>query len=384
MTVDTSAALGDHEAKDHAAVRSFNRIFCEDKKTVEPIFLAGTFLPDSLETSFLKAFRAIGVKTAMLDVGDARCRFNALIRSRVGYRLTMRSLLARSVASSRFNRVLEQAVLDAGARTLVVIKGEFVMPETLRRLRQRGVRVALFYPDNPFPPHASQRPETLLAARETDLYLIWSERLVDKLRAAGIGNPAYLPFAWDPEVFPYCESQPQGTWPGVLFLGGWDKERAEFLEELAAHVPLRIFGPPAWGSRTKTSSRVRQCFQGRVLRTVEAARVIRESAVCVNLMRAQHTIDGVPDGTIMRHFEVPGAGGVLLSTRGTGATALFPEGETGEYFADVAECVAKTRKFIADAAARRQFCERAHAAVVLEHQYTDRARQILRLLEECR
>ena len=258
-----------------------------------------------------------------------------------------------------FNRNLEEAVLRNGARTLLVMKGEFVMPDTLRRLRQRGVRVALLYPDNPFPPHPSQGPETLPAARETDLYLIWSERLVGKLRAAGVSNPAFLPFAWDPEVFPYCESTPQGTWPGVLFLGGWDKERAEFLEELASHVPLRIFGPSEWGSRTKRTSRVRRCFQGKALRMVEAARVIRESAVCVNMMRTQHTIDGVPDGTIMRHFEVPGAGGVLLSTRGTGATALFPEGETGEYFSDVAECVVKAKRLIANESMRRQFGERA-------------------------
>jgi spore maturation protein CgeB len=101
-------------------------------------------------------------------------------------------------------------------------------------------------------------------------------------------------------------------------------------------------------------------------------------------LRAQHIIDGVPDGLIMRHFEVPGAGGFLMSTRGGGATSLFPQGETGEYFSDLAECVEKAKYYIANESERRRLVERAHSKVASEHQYTDRARQIIRLLEECR
>jgi hypothetical protein len=78
-----------------------------------------------------------------------------------------------------------------------------LLPETMDNLRRRGIRVACFFPDNPFPPHHGSRPETLPVAREADLCLIWSERLVEKLRAAGVRNPAFLPFEWDPQVFPY-------------------------------------------------------------------------------------------------------------------------------------------------------------------------------------
>jgi spore maturation protein CgeB len=352
-------------------------------KIIEPIFLLGGFSPDRAESSFLRGFNAIGVRTCTLDVRDLRNRLGALVRNRLGHRLTMGSLFARKTAAQKFNQAITETVIQSRAQSLLVLKGDFVMPETLRTLRRRGVRVALFYPDNPFPPHSSHRPETLPAARETDLYLIWSERLVEKLKDAGVRNPAFLPFAWDPDVFPYLHEQPQGTWPGALFLGGWDKEREQFLEALASRVQLRIYGPAEWGSRTKPSSRVRRCWQGVDLRMKEAAQVVRESAVCINLLRKQHIIDGAPDGLIMRHFEVPGAGGFLLSTRGTGATELFPEGDTGEYFSDVAECAEKVRKYIADDTGRRQFAVRAHAAVAGQHQYADRARQIVSLLNQC-
>ena len=353
-------------------------------RTIEPVFLLGGFSPDRAEASFLRGFDAIGVRTCTFEVGDLKSHLDGIVRTRLGHRVTMGSLAVRRMGSRKYNRALKEAVLQSGAKSLLVLKGEFVMPETLRDLRRRAIRVALFYPDNPFPPHSSQRPETLPAARETDLYLIWSEKLVEKLKNAGVKNPAFLPFAWDPLVFPHMSDQPQGAWPGALFLGGWDKEREQFLERLAALVELRIFGPKEWGARTRPLSRVRSCWQGSDLRMKNAARVVRESAVCINLLRKQHFVDGIPDGLIMRHFEVPGAGGFLLSTRGGGATEVFPEGETGEYFADVKECAEKVRFYTSHPEKRAELITRAHAAVEHSHQYSDRARRIIELLAECR
>lgn len=351
---------------------------------IESIALVGDFSPGSLEQSYQRAFELIGVRTHTFDTGQFRHELSWVLRNRLAHRLTIQSNVIRERASRTFNRCLEKAVLQTGVAELLIIKGEFVMGETLHNLRKKGVRVACYYPDNPFPPNPSQRPETLVAARETDLYLIWSERLVGALRKTGVRNPVFLPFAWDSEVFPYQDSRPQGSWPGVLFLGTWEKSREEFLEELAGSVPLRIYGSHYWGTRTKARGRVRSCWQGHALHLAEAARMIRESAISLNLLRDQHVIDGAPDGLIMRHFEVPGAGGFLLSTRGGGATTLFPERETGEYFTGLSECVEKAKSYIANELARRKLAEAAHAMVVSQHQYTDRARQILRLLGECR
>ena len=46
------------------------------------------------------------------------------------------------------------------------------MAETIQSMKQFGKQVAIFHTDNPFPPHYNNRPETLPAAREADLYLI--------------------------------------------------------------------------------------------------------------------------------------------------------------------------------------------------------------------
>lgn len=345
---------------------------------IDSIFLLGKFSPGELGSSYQRAFNKIGVRTQVYSPRESRDRLPWIIKNRVAHRLTIQSHWIRSRSLVKLNRWIERSVLESGAQVFLSLTLELISAETLRRIRSAGVHVVCFYPDNPFPPNYGARPETLPAAREADLCLIWSERLAGKLKNAGVRNAAFLPFAWDPDVFPYQNSQPQGTWPGVLFLGGWDREREQFLEEVASHVPLRIYGPPYWGTRTRPSSRVRRCWQGSDLRLADAARVIRESAVCLNLLRTQHIIGGQPDGLIMRNFEVPGAGGFLLSTRSGGATTLFPEGDTGEYFSDTRECIEKAKAYIADEQARRSLIERAHAATTARHLYTDRASWILK------
>lgn len=347
----------------------------------ESVFLVGLFAPDQLGHSYEQAFRSLGLHTFHADLDETRDRLSWVLRNRIACRVTLKSLAVRSRGVKEFNQWLEGEITRSGAQAILSLSLQLILPETYRNLRRAGKTVAAFYPDNPFPPHYAAQPEALPAARETNLCFIWSQRLAANLRNVGIPGE-YLPFAWDHEVFPYIGDQPQGTWPGVLFLGGWDREREAFLEEIAHAVPLRIYGPSYWGTRTKPFSKVRSCWQGTDLRMREAARVIRESAVCLNVLRTQHVIDGSPDGTIMRHFEVPGAGGFLLSTRSGGAPEILPEGKAAEYFSDSKECIEKAKEFIADETRRRQIAERGHEIVTARHQYTNRARQILTMLEQ--
>ena len=117
---------------------------------------------------------------------------------------------------------------------------------------------------------------------------------------------------------------------------------------------------------------------------VSAAGIIRESAICLNMLRNQHKVNGVFDGVIMRHFEVPGAGGFLLSTRSGVAMELFPEGETGAYFSGARECIERSKEYLARPNERARIAERAHALVSESHTYTNRAAEMVRMMYEIR
>lgn len=343
--------------------------------------LVGEFRFDRLAGSWERAFSAHGVDVVRFEVREAFCRLHGILQNRYGHRLTIRRYAIRRWATQAYNQALFETVSNSGAGVLVIHNGPFIFPETVARIQKLGVKVAVFHADNPFPPHYNNRPETLPVAKVVDLYLIWSERLVAKLREVGVKNPRFLPFGWDPEVFPYTPP-PADPWPGVLFIGGWDRQREVFLERIAEQFPLRIYGPGYWGSRTRQNGLVRRCWMGSELTGPDAARVIRGSAISLNILRTQHIIDGQPDGLIMRHFEVLGAGGFLLSTRSDGATRLFPEGEAADYFSDVEGCMSKITNYLSHPSRRQEIAVRGHELVANEHRYTNRIHEILAFFKE--
>jgi len=277
-----------------------------------------------------------------------------------------------------YNRSLAELVAVSKPDIVMAFNGEFLMPETVASVKQLGVKFIIFQADNPLPQHYNSRPETLLSARECDLYLIWSEALVGALKDLGI-PAAFLPFGWDDAVIPFQGSS--RTWDyDVSFIGGWDRKREDFLVEVARHFDLKIWGPPYWGERTRKTGLARRCWQGRALRGNEVARAMSRSRVNLNILRDQHYIDGKASGVIMRTFEVPGAGGFLLTTRTGEAARLFPEGETVGYYDGVSDCLKKLDFYLTN----QQICQKAaidaHALVDEHHRYTQRVADILSLI----
>jgi spore maturation protein CgeB len=246
------------------------------------------------------------------------------------------------------------------------------MPESIRRVRTAGAPVFVFHADNPFRPHYASRPESLPAAAACDCYFLWSRSLCERLLATGVRRCEYLPFAWDPDVFPHVKRSPQPE-HDLVFIGGWDQGREQLLERLAQHFSLKIWGPDYWGRRTRRESAVRRSWQGRALTEAAASQVIARSRIVLNVLRCQN----LPDGTNMRTFEVPGCGGLSLSTRTRGALDLFPEDSAGAYFSSVDECLERAGYLLDNATVRAGLADSAHEIVRTGHEYVHRAQRIV-------
>lgn len=339
------------------------------------VLLAGDFRWDRLAASYRRAFGQLGHEVVPFDTVEEARRLAGWLRNRYGHRLTRRSLAARRHGSTAYNAALRQRVEETRPALVLAFNGDYIMPETIRAIRREGASYLTFHADNPFPPHYNNRPETLTAARECDRYLVWSRLVAEQLREVGV-NADFLAFGWDPEVFPF-QAFPSRQPHDVTFIGGWDREREAFLEEVAKHFPLRIWGPAYWGTRTRKGSRVRDCWQGGSATGHEAAAILARSKINLNILRGQHYTNGRADGVIMRTFEAPGAGAFLLSTRSGGATELFPEGEGAGYFDDVEECLSRIEHYLSSAEERRRIAEEGHRIVDAGHHYHHRAGEIL-------
>lgn len=325
-----------------------------------------------LERSYARAFEELGYHVRTFDAQPGGADLAWWARSRPGARLSRGSLCLRRLASRGRNAAFRDRVLACRPDLVFVVKGTYLMPESVSSLRRAGIPVAVFQPDAPVLGNSAYRPEHLSVVREADVTFIWSRALQRTLEMAGARTVAYLPFAWDPKVFPRVDC---GTVEGadVVFVGGWDPNRERWLEPVAKHFQLKIWGPDYWGNRTRRGSRLRRSWQGHALRGPEAARTVAGAKIVLNIIRDQN----LPDGTNMRTFEVPGAGGFLLATRTAGATEIYPEGEAGAYFSSVEELLEKLEHYLARPEERGAIAGRAHQITAREHRYVHRARRIL-------
>lgn len=333
------------------------------------LLLYGLFGPDALEHCYARAFRKRGHRVVAFDV--AREPGLSLLRNRFAHRLTRDHLGARRILSRGFNAGLLATVARERPALLLAFRGDFLLPETARRVRELGCSLVVFNPDSPFSPAPSARPEHRPTAREADAYLIWSEALAERLRREGV-NARFFPFGWDPAFHPHRPPDGPKT-QAVAFIGNWDERREALLEAVAGHVDLKIWGNDGWKTRTRRGSPLNACWQGGPAVGAAFSEVVARSAVVLNLFRQQHA----PGGVVMRTFEVPGAGGFLLSEANDEVRTLFPENETGAYFTDAADCLAKIRYWLAHPAERAALARRAHERVATDFTYDRLAATLL-------
>jgi spore maturation protein CgeB len=334
------------------------------------VIIYGDFQHDRLGASFQRAFAELGHTVDPIDVREMRDGSRHLT-NRVTSRLTRYGLRLRRMASVEWNRRVA-AHCREGADIFLALNGEWLMPETIRAVRARGTWTALFHADNPFPPHPMHRPEYLPGALEADCYFIWSRELQASLQAMGVRRVEYLPFAWDPHVFPALQPESAPRYD-LVFVGGWDRYRERFLEPVARRFDLRIWGPEYWGTRTSPSGAVRRCWQGTATTGHEGAAISVSSKIALNVVREQN----LPDGTIMRTFELPGCGAFSLSTYTVGAADLFPPGSAGAYFHSQEECISKIEYYLQHPGERESIARSAHEIVASRHRYVDRAQAIV-------
>jgi spore maturation protein CgeB len=273
--------------------------------------------------------------------------------------------------------VLNQ-ILESKPNFVLIFGGEWLLPQTVETLQKHHIQVAIINGDNPYAPHYASRPEMLLAAKVCDAYFIWSELLANRLERDDIAAH-FLPFAWDEAVFPYLGEVNQYE-SEVSFIGGWDQERERFLDVVAKNFPLKIWGHDYWQKRTSASSLSKKVWQGTELRTSNAARMIAHTKINLNILRKQHHTDGVPDGVIMRTFEVPGTGGFSMATRSGGAKEILVEGRDVAYFSDVEECLNQIERYLSHEEQRKQMVLHAHNLVASEHRYEHRAQKIIDIM----
>jgi len=240
----------------------------------------------------------------------------------------------------------------------------------LARIGAQGIVRMNFLTDDPWNP-AHRADWFLESLREYDHVFSQRRANLKDLRDHGCKQVHYLPFAYSPDVhFPENHSMPIDH-PDVMFAGGADADRLQYVRSLiAAGLKIAIYGG-YWDRHAD----LKPYWRGNVdLATLRRA----TSAARIVLCLVRHANR---DGNAMRTFEVPAMRGCMLIEDTPEHREVFGlDGETVIYFRSVADMVDRAKWLLQHETERKRLAAAAHDRITRgHHTYADRLQVMLEL-----
>lgn len=260
------------------------------------------------------------------------------------------------------NRGLARAVRARRPQLVFVVKGFEMHDATRQLIRASGARLAGYWIDDPLD---HERGARLAAA--CDVFFTNDRGSVARYRARGLHYVKHLPSSASTALF-----RPLGLARDleVAFLGTHSERRAALLSELR-EFPVHVFGP-GW-NKAPLDGKIRThppAFG-------EAAnRIYNRARINLNV----HNWAGVGSAVNLRLFEVPAAGGFLLSDWVDEIDGSYVEGRHLACFRSVAELQEALERYLSRPAEREAIAAAGRQHFLANHTYKVRAQQVLREL----
>lgn len=274
------------------------------------LILGGSSRIGRFERLIGNALSRLGLKVIYLCyedyLGSKASVIRRLLSSNMGYKLVRNNRFIR-----KFNSIIINCCSKINPDIIMIVKGEFLYPDTVKLLRRICSSTMLYY--NTDDPRYSMKYRTgdlmdFLQRRFTesilehmDLVLTPSPICTILYRKAGY-RAIELPFACSPEVHKISHGTIR-KYPIVVFAGTLWPRRLYILRKLVGNVPLLIY----------TSSKTYGIIPKRIVRPgVWGKKYALVNAICKVSLNI-HLQSDIGWKANMRVFEVPCAGGILLT-----------------------------------------------------------------------
>ncbi len=277
---------------------------------------------------------------------------------------------------ARLNRFLVDRALTFKPNIILICKGAYVLPETLRRIKcETGALLVYYATDDPFNKRVST-DELVASIPLYDLYACTKRAIMNDVVSAGCRNVIYMPFAYKPEVHfpepPTNQRDFERFASDVAFVGGCDSDRIPIFTELLRRIPrlkLKLYG--GFWNRHPSLRRYWCGFaMGRDYRMALGC-----AKIALNLVRRANR-----DGHVMRSFEIPACGAFMLAERSLEHLEIFSEGGEAAYFTSPEELTEQVEYYLDHDRERQLIARRGHAKITTQaNTYSDRLRSLLDL-----
>lgn len=320
-------------------------------------------------------FKALSRKGCMIEVVD-EYYFVSLQTKNTVTKVLERVIRTRQ--EDEFNNNITSKIKVFVPDVILVYKGVFVRPETLKYAQSLGAKAVLFYPDVSMTVHGANIPKCI------PLYdLIFTTKtfgIADIKNKYGNNNTTFIPHGFDPEIhrqFPIEDADKTLFSCDASFIGTYSKKKEETLTYLKEGLPslnLKIWGDQ-WNKAT--SPAISSSIQGRSIVGDLYALAIQCSTINLGILSEQ--VSGASSGDLItsRTFHIPGASGLMFHERNEESVQYFKEDEEAVFFGSNQELKEKVEKYLADAPAREKIRIAGHKKAIKDHSLDARAATII-------
>lgn len=283
----------------------------------------------------LKAFEDIGFSVFPVDTGMPS---NTLLKFifRVWRKFGIKSWVYY------INKKINNSLTHVQPEIVWVDKGLAVQAQTLLNIKLAFPKVIMvsYSPDDMINPN-NQTSNYIQCIPLYDYHITTKSYNIEELKKLGaqrvvmIDN-SYCHHSHKPILLSSAEKNRIG---GVVgFIGGWEKEREQYLIFLAeSGIPVRIWGE--WKKNKKFPKNM--LIEGRTAWGDDYARVVSSFDINLSFLRKENR-----DLQTTRSIEIPACGGFMIAERTKEHLSLFNEGVEAEFFGDKEELLEKVNYYI--------------------------------------
>jgi spore maturation protein CgeB len=287
----------------------------------------------------------------------------------------------KSSMQSNYVEMLSQMVLESASEKpidiLICMAQAPISGRVLEELRKKGVITVLWFVED-YKRFGYWRE----MSRYYDfVFTIQRGECLTKIQEAGAGFTHYLPPGCDPMVHTpvSLSADERARWGSpVSFLGAGYHNRQQVFASLT-NLPFKIWGTE-WPTCKPFDRMVQE--QGRRLSPGEYVKIFAATDINLNLHSSSER-DGVdPFGDFVnpRTFELAAAGAFQLVDQRSLLPELFDTDKELVTFANAAQMREQIAYFMDKPAERKKFAEAARARALKDHTYTQRIKEMLRVI----
>lgn len=296
------------------------------------LLYAGSLRPGGNGLDRVALFEAAGFEVVQAN----RYRY-MMMGTRLGRSLAARFNFGPSVR--RFNRLLTDIAAEDRFDIVFVDKGVWIWPQTLKRLKRAAQLLVHYTPDAQFREYRSRHFYRGLP--DYDLAVTTKPFEVDAYRTTGAQELMLILQGYGTRIVPVSpEDIPEPLRSDICFIGHCQPAYALVLEQLAARVPLAIWGP-GWTEFAQKNHWAQNVVRGEGLYGPDYTRALSGAKIAIGLLSKR-----IPETTTTRSFEIPAAGTMLLAERTDEHLSLFEEGREAEFFGSVNELCDKASHYL--------------------------------------